>query len=244
MNRWFKWDPGADTVFAVASDVAMWAIYFTNSHMSPDNALGRLVVFVLAGTLFLDVILPAWYVLRVRRESLSELGITTNRWEVALLTSLVLCLMLVPGLHQAINDHPGLNLVPHLIYSGIILWEPFFVFSWLQLRFERAFGIIPGIALAAVGIAVYHIGTYPVQVIAAMVIFGIVDSAAFRISRNLLSMFPFTWAMASGIGTLQGGMVFGWDVVALYGVILAIQIAAIAIMSRSAGSTVLQGSPA
>jgi hypothetical protein len=242
MNRWFRWDPGTDTILAVLSGIAMWAIYFANSHISGGNSLARFIIFVLAGTLFLDVLLPAWYVLRIRREPLCELGITRDRWWLALATSLVLCLMLLPGLFQAVKQHPAVNLLPYLIYGGIILWEPFFVFSWLQLRFERAFGIVPGILLAAIGIAVYHIGSVPPQLVLAMIVFGVIDSAAFRISRNLLSMFPFTWALASGIGTLQAGMTFGWDSVALYAAIFVIQAVAIALMARPARRVIPQGS--
>jgi len=233
MKPWLRWDPGGDTVLAVASDIAMWAIYFANSHIGTDHAIARLVFFVILGTLFLDVLFPAWYVLRVRREPLSELGITTNRWLLALVTSAVLCLILFPGFKQAAAARPDLNVIPHLIYNGIILWEPFFVFSWLQLRFERAFGIIPGILLAAMGITAYHIGTFPISGVVAMFVFGIIDSSAFRISRNLLSMFPFTWALASGIGTLQGGLAFGWNLVVLYSVILAIQVVAIVMMAKT-----------
>jgi hypothetical protein len=234
MKKWFRWEPGTDTLLAVASDVAMWAIYFANSHMGAGNGVARMVVFVILGTLLLDMVFPAWYVLRVRRDPLTELGITANRWWVALITSAVLCLMLPPGFKQAVASHPEVSVVPHLIYNGIILWEPFFVFGWLQLRFERAFGIIPGIVLSAIGIAAYHLGTFPISGVVAMVVFGFVDAIAFRISRNLLSMFPFTWALASGIGTLQGGLAFGWDLVALYSIVLAIQVTAIAIMAKPA----------
>ena len=70
-----------------------------------------------------------------------------------------------------------------------------------------------------------------------MFVFGIIDSSAFRISRNLLSMFPFTWALASGIGTLQGGLAFGWNMVMLYSVILAIQVVAIVMMAKRTASS-------
>lgn len=234
MNRWFKWEPGRDTLVAVATDIAMWAIYFANSHLPSGNGIARLIIFVILGTLFLDVLFPAWYVLRVRGEPLSELGITTDRWWIALITSAALVLLLIPGFKQTVASHPDVQVVPHLIYNGIILWEPFFVYGWLQLRFERAFGIVPAIVLASAGIAAYHIGTFPLSGVIAMAVFGTIDSIAFRFSRNLLSMFPFTWAIASGIGTLQGGLMFTWDIVALYAVILVIQVAAIAIMARGA----------
>ena len=53
------------------------------------------------------------------------------------------------------------------------MWEPFFVYGWLQLRFERAFGVIPGIALAAVCFGAYHIGTFPLSGVVTLLGLGV-----------------------------------------------------------------------
>ena len=54
----------------------------------------------------------------------------------------------------------------------------------------------------------------------------------FRITKNLLIVWPVTWSVCSSIGTLQGGWSFGWNQVALYAVILSLQVAAIAWMAK------------
>ncbi len=52
---------------------------------------------------------------------------------------------------------PGVSLLPQILANVFMLWEPFFVFGWLQLRFERAFGILPGILLAGIAMGTYHL---------------------------------------------------------------------------------------
>jgi hypothetical protein len=37
-------------------------------------------------------------------------------------------------------------------------------------------------------------------------------------------MWPLTWAVCSSIGSLQGGLVFGWSVVFIYAAVLLVQL--------------------
>jgi hypothetical protein len=111
-------------------------------------------------------------------------------------------------------------------------WEPFFVWGWLQLRFERAFGILPGILLAGLGFAGYHIGTYPYQFVLNLIVVGVAYGALFRLMRNLLVLWPLACGIGGALGTAQGGYFFGWTVVPIYVVVLAIQLGFIGYMGR------------
>jgi hypothetical protein len=68
----------------------------------------------------------------------------------------------------------GIDWLPQVLFNGVILWEPFFVHAWLQLRFDRAFGIVPGILLAGLSFAAYHTGTYPPSGLIILLISGLV----------------------------------------------------------------------
>jgi len=118
----------------------------------------------------------------------------------------------------------GVAWLPHLLFNAVILWEPFFVYAWLQLRFDRAFGIVPGVLLAGLSFAAYHIGTYPPSGLIILLVSGLVYTAIFRLTSNLLIVWPFVWAIASSIGSLMGGMQFAWSQVAIWSVILLIQL--------------------
>jgi len=211
----------------------MVAVYSAAVLLEPTLRVARLLLFVVFGPLFLNVLFPAYYVLRIRGEGLSELGITTKRWWVALLISIVLALTSLPTLLAQAAQHPGVHLLPHVLFNGLILWEPFFVYGWLQLRFERAFGVLPGIVLAGLCFGGYHIGMAPWGGVVKIIGIGMFYGGLFRLTRNLLTLFPLTWAVSSGIGTLEANLEYGWDAVAVYAVVLLMQIAAIAMLTRS-----------
>ncbi len=223
----FRWQPGQDTLVALVTAVLMIPIYYAGAHIA-DTTLNTLI-FGLLGNVVLSVLFPVYYLLRLRGEQLDELGITTRRWWLAALLSLALSAISWFGLVR-IPLQSGASLLPQILVNGLMLWEPFLVFGWLQLRFERAFGILPGILLAGLAMGAYHLGTFGLSGVLIMAVFGISFGAVFRVTRNLLSMWPLTWAICASIGTLNGGIFFHWSDVFIYAVILAIQLVGITVI--------------
>ena len=229
-----RWRPRGDTAVALLTAVLMVGLYYANARAAQGSVFS-LVVFVILTNGVLNVLFPAYYVLVVRREGLAQLGITRRWWWLALLLSLLVSVLFWPQLQQVAAQHPNIDLVPLLLANGLILWEPFFVYGWLQLRFERAFGVIPGIALAAVCFGAYHIGTFPLSGVGSLVLLGVFFGVLFRVAGgNLLALWPLTWAVTSSIGVLEGGFGFGWSDVATYALLLIVQVVAIALMARHA----------
>lgn len=223
-------EPGADTALAFATAVAFSFCYFFGARTG--SALASFLVFTVLGTGVVCVLLPAFYVLVVRGEGLGALGITARGWRVSLAISAVFAAGSLPGLLRAAGDS-GADPAPHVLVNALTLWEPFFVFGWLQLRFERAFGVLPGVFLAALSFGAYHLGTFPLPAVLALVGFGLLYAALFRaVGANLLALWPLAWAVGSGIGTLQGGFAFGWASVPGAAVLLLVQAAAIALFAR------------
>ncbi len=217
-----RWQPGQDTFVALISAVLMIPVYYAGTHIK--ETVVNTLVFVVLGNVVLNVLFPVFYLLRVRGEGLADVGITTRKWKIAAVISLALSAVSWFGLQRIIAQTPGVDPVPQLLVNGLILWEPFFVFGWLQLRFERAFGILPAIFLAALAMGAYHLGTFPLSGVLSMAVLGLSFAAVFRVTRNLLSMWPLTWAVCSSIGSLQGGLVFGWSVVFIYVAVLLVQL--------------------
>lgn len=217
--------PGPDTALALLTALLMIPVYYIGAHQ-PSRIVG-LVVFVILGNGILNVLLPAYYMLVVRKESSRALGITTDRLWLALGLSLLWAAMCWAGLRRELRLHPEADLLSQLVFNGMILWEPFFVYGWLQLRFERAFGMVPGVILAAVCFGAYHLGTYPLAAVGMLVVIGTIDAILFRLTKNLLTLWPLVWTVSSSIGTLQGGFSFGWDQVVTYALLLLVQMAAI-----------------
>jgi membrane protease YdiL (CAAX protease family) len=222
------WDPSSDTIIAIATVLGFIGIYTANHFISLDHGLVHLLLFVVCGSLFLTVGFPAWYMLRLRGKKLQDLGITCNHWIAALGLSLLLALYYLPQLLALAANYRLNQMVPQLVYNGINLWEPFFLFGWLQLRFERAFGVLPAVLLTALCFASYHAPALGLADARTIFMAGVLFATVFRLTSNLLSMIPLTWMVASTIGTLSGHMAFGWVIVVTYVMVLAIQVAMIA----------------
>lgn len=223
-----RWQPSQDTLAALLTALLMIPVYYVGTH--DTTGIVGLLVFVVLGNGILNVLFPAYYILVMRKERPRELGITTDRLWLAVGLSLVWGLMSWVGLQKEARLHPDADLLPQLVFNGLILWEPFFVYGWLQLRFERAFGMLPGIVLAAACFGAYHLGTYPLSAVGMLVVIGLIYAVLFRMTKNLLTLWPLVWSVGSSIGTLQGGFYFGWNEIGTYAIILLVQVVAIAWM--------------
>lgn len=221
--RWFACKPELDTWLALASIPAMTLIYFLNTRFGYEHPSVFFLGFIVVGHLLLNTALPAYVVLKMRGEGLSGLGITRHRLLTSIVISILLSASMYPSLQAVLkgfDDDP----LPNMAYNAIALWEPLFVFGWLQLRFERAFGIIAGVIMAGIGFTAYHIGSFPVDGLIVLLFSGIFYAAVFAFVRNLIVLIPMTWAVSSTIGTIQGGFSFDWFTVGIYFVVLLLQL--------------------
>jgi protein-S-isoprenylcysteine O-methyltransferase Ste14 len=226
---WFHWKPGWDVLIALLT-----ISYMIPSYYLMANDLHPLAIYnFLFVSLFVLVLFPAYYVLNIRRESLDMIGLTKRHWLLSLLISFALVLWLSPRLFGILSLIPAGLILPTTVFNGLCFWEPFFVFCWVQLRFERAFGVIPGILAAGLCLGSYHIGTYPMAMVVMLGMVGLIYAVLFRMTRNLLVLWPLTWATASTIGTVSGGYTFGWSTVWVYSVIIFIQVLCIWWITRT-----------
>ncbi len=237
----FRWDPGFDTLLAGLSVLLMLFVFYTNALDARDGGSNPFVflgLFVLFGNIVLNVLAPAWYVLHVRGEPISELGLTLRRWWLSLGISVGVAAMAWPELlrvsEEAQLDNPAI--VRQIILNGLILWEVFFVFGWLQLRFERAFGVIPAIVLASVSSAAYHIGSLPWEVLIDIAGYGLIYAALFRITRSILTMIPIAWAFVASIGSIHGGFLASSEAIGVYFIVVVIQLSGLAWLARTSRS--------
>lgn len=155
----------------------------------------------------------------------------SGRWWLALILTLFLGLGSLPAYLEAANQ-ADVDPVQHLAYNMVILWEPLFVYGWLQLRFSKAFGWLPGIFLAALGFAIYHIGSVPMGTVAVFAVTGLIFCAVMALTRNLWTLFPLTAGVSSGIGTLQAGLSFDWTAFTTGLVVLVIQAVILIVVFR------------
>ena len=232
-RQWISFKPELDTWIALASIPAMTLLYYLNTHYGFEHPTVFFIGFVFLGHLLLNTVLPVYVVLVMRGEGLSELGITKNKLLTSFIISALLAASIYPSLIAVLKGFEG-NPAPNIVYNAIALWEPFFVFGWLQLRFERAFGIIAGVLMASFGFMSYHIGSFPPDMLLVLFMTGAFYGAIFAYVRNLCVLIPITWAAASTMGTIQGGYIFDWLTVSIYVAVLVLQILILWYVSKRA----------
>lgn len=227
--EWVKWNPNIDVVVALLTLVWQTAAFYTLNHTS--SLIFTIFGFAVLTNLVVNVVLPTYWVVGYRKQPLSELGITTRGWLLSLLLSLLMAGLGLRRLWPFLMEKN--EVVVLLLYNAVILWEPFFLYGWLQLCLERAFGVLPGILLAGLGLATYHIGSYPQQMVLGLIVVGVAYGALFRVTRNLLVLWPLAWAVSGALGMAQGeSPSFNWKAIPIYVVLLAIQFGFIAYMGR------------
>ncbi|MEO7587413.1 MAG: hypothetical protein ABIS84_05235 [Arachnia sp.] len=176
-------------------------------------------------------VIPSLVVLMQRREGLAGLGIRRRFLLPSLMISAVLG---VGSAYQLFSmaAAQGVPVVPQLVANLLVMWEPLFIFGWLFLRWERAFGWLPAILLTGVGFALQHIGSVPFEVALGFGVFAVLFGVVFACVRNLAILWPLFYPVASGIGTLQAGFVMGWSEVVSGAVLLGVQVAVLVVVAR------------
>jgi hypothetical protein len=225
-STWIRWKPDVDTAAAVLSAIAMIPLYYLSVHMT--GLPGTAAVF--AQMVILGVLFPVWWLVWHRKKPLADLGITGRRWIPSLVAGIVIAILFF---FRLVAMYSGPDIVPHLIVNACMFWEPFFVYGWLLLCFDRAFGIIPGILFSAIAFGAYHLGTYPTSGILMLVVVGVIFGCIFRTTSNILILWPFAWTVSSSMGTAMGGMIFGWDSVGTSIVVLALSLAFIGYTAKT-----------
>jgi len=230
----FRFKPGEDTAFAFGTLLLAWGAFWVGHNIDPALAgsgilrflLGVLVllVFYMIGTLFLPVFVPVAYMTQKRSRMLNALGIQKKGWLPALILSGALGALWYSGLVPGIRASLDLN---KLLYGVFALWQAVFIFGWLQLRFDRAFGAVAGIVLATASYALLHVGSLPAGSLITLLIIGAAHALAFRITRNLLAVWPLGWALAAATLPLEVSLIGSVGQAVFFVILFALQIAAI-----------------
>ena len=220
ISKLFKWEPNVDLLVGIFTLLCLWISYYAVENIYKTSLVASLLIFIILTNIFINVIFPIWWVVFYRKQPLSDLGITSKLWLVSISLSIALAFWRGVNLPHLIS---GVNWVPHLIVSALIFWEPFFVFGWLQSRYEKSFGILPAIILTASSLVLYHIGSISASNLVIIFFVNIICAITMAFTRNLLALWPIYWCIGSSVNSLRSGMHFGWDMVAVYGFALVIQ---------------------
>jgi hypothetical protein len=113
------------------------------------------------------------------------------------------------------------------------LFEAVFFRGWLQLRFEEAFGVVPSVIMGALCYSLYHVG-YGMMWGEMLFLFGLgmVFAAVFRLTRNVIVLWPFYTPVGGLYTNLSEGLTLPFD--ATYGFLLTLGLMAAVILVSGA----------
>jgi membrane protease YdiL (CAAX protease family) len=128
----------------------------------------------------------------------------------------------------------GRSLVPLIALALTVgLFEAIFFRGWLQLRFEEAFGAVPGLVLAALAYSLYHIG-YGMEAGELIFLFflGITFGAIFRLTKSIFVLWPLYTPVGGLFTNLRDGLSMPFE--ATYGFVLtlALMVGGLVLASR------------
>lgn len=215
----FKCQPTKDTAIAFISGFLVIVTSFGLLLFSENTITDKIGFFVLRDLVMIFVLgfaFPLCYVLIIKKEKISEFGITKKKWLTSLVVGIVLAILLLlqfiseagkPG-QEILLDSKSIGPFFYIMVAGI--FEVIFFYTFLRQRFENAFGIIPGIALAALFYSFHHAGFQPEFM--KLFFVGILYASVFRTTKNVLIIYPFFW----GVGAC-------WDVLVSFGAMERLQ---------------------
>ena len=219
----FHWAAGRDTWIAALSYVAVVAALavafqvFTTARVAANFIMYGIVA--LAG---LGVAFPALYTVLVRQRPLSDLGLTSRLIVPSLVLGAILGLDTYRNTLATLDFSLSSRLVPLVAMTlAVGLFEAVFFRGWLQLRFEDAFGTVPGLILAALCYSLYHVG-YGMGAGEMLFLFGygLVFGAVFRLTNNVFVLWPFYTPVGSLYSNIKGGLDLPFE--ATYGFVLVL----------------------
>jgi uncharacterized protein len=209
--RWASWEiDKTDLLVVGAFYVTVVALFKVAFGVFGTGQVAGLFVFFGLGML-VGVVGPLVYVVWIRRRPLSSIGLGVHniRWTAAL--------AVVFGAAQFSVTLWGYQLpapvdwVPLLLMSMTVgLFEAMFFRGFIQGTLERSIGVAPAVVAAAALYAVYHIG-YGMGPSDMLFLFGlgVVYTVAYRITSNVLAIWPLLTPLGGFFSQLKAGEMTG-----------------------------------
>ncbi|MBP3233349.1 MAG: hypothetical protein J6M65_02840 [Eubacterium sp.] len=205
MRKLFRFNVTKDTIEAIIAIVVMVSLSLMMLPFGGDSFRDTIISFILRDILMilgLGIVFISLYVEKRDSSVLEEMGFTKKKW----LTSLIINILLAVGLlAMFISDEVPKNVLSienlygavYILVAGI--FEMTFIYGFIRMSFEKAFGILPSIVLTSVFYSLHHAGFQPEFMHLFFV--GMMYCTVFYITKNMLIIFPFFW----GVGAM-------WDV--------------------------------
>jgi hypothetical protein len=211
-TEWFRSRPDwSDLVAIAAIYIATVATFrFAFAVVGEENGISLFLVFGVAGLLLCGVTAPALYMTLVRGRPIAELGVGTHHLRASILLGIAF------GIVQSTSlwgyDFPAsVDWVPLLVMSlAVGLFEAILFRGFIQNRLEASFGLLPSIVGAAALYSLYHVGYEMAgSELLFLLTLGVVYATIFRLTRNILIIWPLVTPIGAFYNRLDSGEMEG-----------------------------------
>ncbi len=205
MHKLFRFNFTKQTVIALLAGLMMIALSLLMLPFGNNSTFDTIISFILRDVLMifgLGVVFVSLYTEK-HDDARQAIGFTNRKIKLSIILNLVFaaCLAAIfrkEQIPQNILTLSNLYAAVYILVAGI--FEMTFIYGFLRMSFEKAFGIIPAILLTSVFYSFHHAGFQPEFLHLFFV--GVMYCSVYYITQNLLIVFPFFW----GVGAL-------WDVI-------------------------------
>lgn len=207
----FKWNPTNDLMVVLISWILVVGALYTATIIIGTEAAGGMLYFLLyaiVGALLFGIGIPAFWMLVVKKQPISSLGITKKNLVLSLVLQLVFSIFQFMGTlaNSELPDFP--SLLPLIALAlAIGFFEAVFWRGWVLNRLENAFGFIPALLLGSLLYAFYHIGYgMPMSEITFLFFIGLLYGTAFRLTKNIFILWPVFQPMGQLVTLIRDGL--------------------------------------
>ncbi len=205
IKQLFRFNVTKETGIAAIAGLIMILLSLMMIPFGGDSLFNTVMSFILRDFLMifgLGVVFVSLYVEKKGGETLKDLGFTKRKSIASVIINVVLAagllaMFLTEQIPENVLSVKNLYGASYILAAGI--FEMTFIYGFLRMSFEKAFGIVPAIILTSVFYSLHHAGFQPEFVHLFLV--GLMYCSVFYITKNMLVIFPFFW----GVGAL-------WDV--------------------------------
>jgi membrane protease YdiL (CAAX protease family) len=188
----FQWQLSRETILAA---IAGFVVIGLSAAMLPTRHCPWLSIVIRDfGQIFLvGILFPLVYILRTGNR-FAEFGLTFKRWYIFLPINLILGALL---LLMFLSESPipaAFHLTAQVVWKGAfvvvaVFFELIFFYGFLRTLFEKAFGVVPGIILAALFYSFHHMGFQPEY--GKLIFVGLLYALVYRLGNSALLLYPF-----------------------------------------------------
>jgi membrane protease YdiL (CAAX protease family) len=190
--RYFAWAPSSQSSLAFLAGFGSVALSLAMLPLSSQPIAEALVRDFLQ-VFLVGILLPLAFLIRTG-QSHQEFGFHIRRWPLFMAINLILAGGLLFQFRRASPLPITFEWSAHTLWLAAyvlvaLVFELVFFYGFLRTLFERAFGIVPSIALVALFYSFHHAGFQPEFL--KLFFVGVLYATVFRLGNSALLIFPF-----------------------------------------------------